>query len=214
MAATDETQGTQPVYSLEGTLLETCSCAVICPCWVGQDPDGGSCDALNAYDFRRGTIRGVDVSGLSVVNVVRIPGNLLTPKSWKVVTFVDERADDEQFDAIVDAYQGRLGGPLADIAGLMGEILATERAPIEHIVTGGQGTLRVGDVVSAEVKHFAGPDGTTTTLRDSLFSNVPGSPAYVSMAPSHTVNLPQYGMVWSFEGRSAVQSDYTMVYAA
>jgi hypothetical protein len=55
---------------------------------------------------------------------------------------------------------------------------------------------------------YAGPDGTTTTLQNTLFSTVPGSPAYVSKASSHTVNLPQYGMVWSFEGRNAIQSDY------
>ena len=32
------------VYDLEGTLLEACSCGVLCPCWVGADPDGGACD--------------------------------------------------------------------------------------------------------------------------------------------------------------------------
>jgi hypothetical protein len=65
------------VYDLEGTLLEACSCLAVCPCWVGEDPDGGSCDAFNAYRFERGTIRGVDVSGLSFINVVHIPGNVL-----------------------------------------------------------------------------------------------------------------------------------------
>ena len=28
-------------YQLEGTLLEVCSCDVLCPCWIGEDPDGG-----------------------------------------------------------------------------------------------------------------------------------------------------------------------------
>jgi hypothetical protein len=36
------------VYDLEGTLLEACSCGVLCPCWVGADPDGGECDSFNA----------------------------------------------------------------------------------------------------------------------------------------------------------------------
>ena len=30
---------TTVVYDLEGTLLEACSCGVLCPCWVGADPD-------------------------------------------------------------------------------------------------------------------------------------------------------------------------------
>jgi hypothetical protein len=74
------------VYDLQGTLLEACSCLAVCPCWVGQDPDGGSCDAFNAYRFQHGTIRGIDVSGLSFINVVHIPGNVLAPGSWQVVS--------------------------------------------------------------------------------------------------------------------------------
>jgi hypothetical protein len=133
---------------------------------------------------------------------------VLTPGSWKQVVFVDDRADDRQFRAIVDAYDGKLGGPLADLAGLIGETLATERAPITHEVKDGAGTLRVGDVVSSQMHPYTGPDGSTTTLRDSLFSTVPGSPAYVAVADSHEVRLPQYGMEWSFEGRNAIQADY------
>jgi hypothetical protein len=188
------------VYDLEGTLLEACSCGVLCPCWVGADPDGGACDAFNAYRFDRGTIRGVDVSGLSFINVCHIPGNVLTPGSWRVVSFVDDRASDEQCQAILDAYHGRLGGPLADLAGLVGEVVAVERAPILHETRDGTGTLRIGEVVSAEMEPFRSPNGATiTTLRDSAFSTVPGSPAYVSRAQHHTVNLPEHGMVWSFE---------------
>ena len=68
-------------------------------------------------------------------------------------------------------------------------------------------------MVSAETEPFRGPDGTLTTLRDSLFSTVPGSPAYAARAHHHTVNLPRNGMVWSFEGRNAIQSDYRITYA-
>ena len=202
------------VYDLTGTLLEACSCGTLCPCWIGEDPDGGSCDAFNAYHFTEGTIRGVDVSGLSLVNVVHIPGNVLTPGSWRVVQFVDDGASDEQLAAIVDAYQGRLGGPLADLSGLIGEVVDVVRAPIVHETNEGRGTLRVGSVVSAEMEPFRGPDGTITTLRDSTFSTVPGSPAWVAKASSHTVDLPQYGMTWSFEGRNAIQSEYHIVHRA
>jgi hypothetical protein len=202
------------VYDLEGTLLEACSCGVLCPCWVGADPDGGTCDSFNAYRFSKGVIKGVDVSGLSFINVCRIPGNVLAPASWRVVSFVDDRATDQQFEAIIDAYHGKLGGPLADLAGLVGEVTAIERAPIIHETRDGSGYLRIGDVVSAEMEPFRSPDGKViTTLRDSLFSTVPGSPAYVARAHSHTVALPQYDMEWSFEGRNAIQSDYHIAYS-
>ena len=202
------------VYDLEGTLLEACSCEVLCPCWIGEDPDLGYCHSFNAYHFERGTIRGVDVSDLSLVVVCIIPGNVLAPASWRVVQFIDERADDEQHAAILDAYQGRLGGPLADLAGLTGEVLAVRQAPILHETAQGKGRLQVGEVVTADMEPYRSFDGTITTLRDSLFSTVPGSPAYVAKAQSHRVDLPEFGMVWSFEGRNAIQSDYHITYEA
>ncbi len=214
MAGESEENGmtTNGGYELEGTLLEACSCKVLCPCWIGEDPDGGSCSAVNAYHFERGTIRGIDVSGLNCVRVVLIPGNVLTPNSWTQVLVVDDTASDEQSQAIVDMLEGRLGGPLADLAGLVRETLAIERAPISHEIRDGAGVLKVGEVISSTMRPFTGPDGRTTTLRDSLFSTVPGSPAYVAVAEPHEVNLPEYGMEWKFEHRNAIQSDWKLIH--
>jgi hypothetical protein len=207
-----EMSATDVVYDLQGTLLEACSCGILCPCWVGEDPDLGSCEAFVAYHFDAGTVRGVDVGGLSLVNVVFIPGNVLTPASWKVAMFLDERATDEQYEALLDAYTGKLGGPLADLAGLVGEVVTVRRAPITHEIVGGAGTLRVGEVVSSEMAPFRSADGTITTLRDTVFSTIPGSPAYAGKASTNTVNLPEFGMVWSFKDRNAIQSDYRITF--
>ena len=81
-------QGQKAVYQLQGTLLEVCSCGVLCPCWVGEDPDGGECFSFLSHSFHQGQIDGIDVSGLSIVSVVHIPGNVLTPKSWRMALFV------------------------------------------------------------------------------------------------------------------------------
>ena len=200
-------------YQLEGSLLEACSCEVLCPCWIGEDPDHGTCEAFNAYHFDRGTIRGVDVSGLSFVSVLRIPGNILAG-DWRAAWYISEEASDEQFGAIHDAFAGRLGGPLADLAGLVGEVVTVDRAPITHETRGGKGTLRIGEVVYGEMEPYRGTDGqTVTTLRDSLFSTVPGSPAYVAKASRNMADLPEHDFVWDFQGRNAIQADWKLDYA-
>ena len=76
-------------YQLEGSLLEVCSCDVLCPCWIGEDPDQGTCDAVVAYHFDKGTIDGVDVSGLTLVGVANIPGNVLEG-NWRQLVYVDD----------------------------------------------------------------------------------------------------------------------------
>jgi hypothetical protein len=210
MASTETMAGVG--YQLEGSLLEACSCDVLCPCWVGEDPDHGTCQSFVAYHFARGRIRDVDVSGMSLVTVNHIPGNVLAG-NWRGVWFISDEASDAQFEAIRDAFAGRLGGPLADLAGLYGEIHDVKRAPIVHETRQGRGVLRIGDVVSGEMLPYTAPDGSTiTTLRDSIFSTVPGSPAYVAKADHLRAELPEYDLAWSYEGSNAIQSDWKLVH--
>jgi hypothetical protein len=203
---------TQAVYELTGTLLEACSCGVLCPCWIGEDPDGGECFGLVAYQFTTGQIGGVDVSGVNFVMVGHIPGNVLTPASWRMLRYVDAAATDEQNGAVLGAFRGEYGGPLADLAALIGEELGVETAAIRHEVSGAAGTLRVGGAIEAVMEPYRSFDGTITTLRDSIFSTVPGTPAYVGKATIHRVDIPEYGLVWDHPGRNAIQADYHMVH--
>lgn len=207
-----ERESASAIYQFQGTLLEACNCDVLCPCWIGEDPDNGTCSSVVAYHFDHGTIRGVDVSGLTLANVVFIPGNVLAG-NWKAHMFVDEKASDEQLDAIVAAFSGQLGGPLADLSQLIGEVLGVTRASVAHEVVEGRGTLVVGDgTVVAEMEPYRGADGSITTLQNSIFSTVPGSPAWVGKASKFSVDLPEDGWTYSFEGRNAIQSDWRIDY--
>ncbi|MER3406153.1 MAG: hypothetical protein C4289_14160, partial [Chloroflexota bacterium] len=78
-------------YHLEGRLLEVCSCNVLCPCWIGEDPDNGTCEAVTAWHIDRGTINNLDVSGRTVVGMGHIPGNILKG-GWRVALVVDDGA--------------------------------------------------------------------------------------------------------------------------
>ena len=100
------------------------------------------------------------------MTVHHIPGNVLTG-NWRAVWFISDQAGDEQFAAIRDTFGGKLGGPLAGLASLFGEVLAVERAPIVHETVGGKGVLTIGDFVSGEMTPYTGTDGhTVTTFRD------------------------------------------------
>lgn len=197
-------------YRLEGTLLESCSCRAPCPCWIGADPDADSCQGFNAYHLERGTIDGVDVSGCDFVRAFDIPGNVRVPGSWRQVFVVDGRSSEEQVRAILAAYTGALGGPLADLARLVGETLGVVRANIVYAIAQGAGTLTADDLVSVSVTPYRGADGTVTTLHDSLMAGAPRAPAYIARAEHHDMSLLDYGFQWAFRGRSAIQSDYAV----
>jgi hypothetical protein len=200
-------------YQLEGSLLEVCSCDVLCPCWIGEDPDRGTCQSVVAYHLDKGAIDGVDVSGLTLVSVVDIPGNILEG-NWRQLVYVDDRASEEQEQALLAAFGGGLGGPLGDLAQLVGERVAVERTRISHQIVDGAGTLTVGDAkITAKMHPYTGPDGSTTKLLDSIFSTVPGSPAYVAVADSQKIDIPEHGYSWEYEKKNAIQSDWKIDFA-
>lgn len=205
MTATVETT----TYTLEGRLLEVCTCTAICPCWVGEDPDGGTCEGTIAWYIDSGNVRGVDVSDRGVAVVAHIPGNVLAG-NWKAVVYVDDRCTDQQQEAILNVFTGQLGGPVADLAALIGEVVAVERAPFTFTVEGGAGTLRIGDAVEAKVTPFQGATGGTTTLTDTVFSTVPGSPAFPGKASVYRragrlLGKPDLDL----SGKNAVQASFS-----
>jgi hypothetical protein len=185
-----------------------CNCAAICPCWVGLDPDAGTCDSILAWAVDRGTVEGVDVSGRVLGLSVHIPGNVLAG-NWKAVVYVDDRCSDEQQEALLKVFTGKLGGAVADLAALIGEVVAVERVPITCTVEHGEGLLRFGDVAEARLTGFTGATGQSTTLGDSVFSTIPGSPAYPGTASLFRRQESHHGMAdVDLSGRNSVQGSF------
>jgi len=182
ITAVEEGKGAKMTYNIEGKLLEVCSCNVLCPCWIGEDPDGGTCDSALAWHIDGGTIDGVDVTNRTVALSVHIPGNVLTPKSWKAAVFVDDGATDEQQAQLLRLFTGQLGGAIADLAGLIGEVVSVERVPITFTVDGGRGRLTIGAVADAEITPYTGATGNPTILSETVFSTIPGSPVFAAKA--------------------------------
>ncbi|MBI3969153.1 MAG: DUF1326 domain-containing protein [Chloroflexi bacterium] len=194
-------------YRVEGRLLEACTCKVLCPCWVGEDPDSDTCDGLLSWQIDSGTVEGVDVSGCNLTIMAHIPGNILKG-NWQTVVYIGDKATPQQQEALLNVWTGKLGGPVADLAQLVGEVMAVERAPMTFEVEGGKGMLRIGNVISTDMAPFTGMTGRSTTLHDTAFTTIPGSPAYPGKASSYKVNLPQYGFTIELEGHNAVQGSF------
>ena len=63
----------------------------LCPCWVGEDPDGGTCDGVLSWHVDKGSVNGTDVSGRTFTILTHIPGNILEG-NWRVVVYIDDGA--------------------------------------------------------------------------------------------------------------------------
>jgi hypothetical protein len=144
--------------------------------------------------------------------VAHIPGNILQG-NWKVVAFVDDGTSAEQQEALLNVFTGKLGGPLTDFAQLIGEVVAVERAPITFTVEEGKGSLRIGSGMSpfaeTDMASYMGATKKPTTLQETVFSTIPGSPAYVSKATKYRRNSSGYGLAdLDIENHNAIQGHF------
>lgn len=195
-------------YRLEGRLLEVCSCNVLCPCWIGEDPDGKTCEAIAAWHIDSGTINGIDVSGLTLALLTDIPGNVLMG-NWRAAIYIADRATPQQTQALVDVWTGKLGGPVADLAGLVGEVVGVECVPITFTVEKGEGTIKIGTVAEATMAPYSGATGKVTALSETVFSTIPGSPAFVAKASNFRRDETQYNLKpVALQGHNAIQGNF------
>jgi len=192
-------------YHLEGRLLEVCNCRVLCPCWIGEDPDNGTCDTIIAWRFDRGTADGVDVSGTTIAVIAHVPGNILQG-NWKAAVYISDNATKKQEEALLKVYTGKLGGPVGDLVKLIAEVVSVERVPITFDVQGGKGTLKIGEAGYAELEPYQGATGRATTLSDTVFSTVPGAPVFVGKAPRYRSKNSKLGIDLDIKGHNALQS--------
>ncbi|MEO5765350.1 MAG: DUF1326 domain-containing protein [Casimicrobiaceae bacterium] len=195
-------------YHLEGRLLEVCNCKVLCPCWIGEDPDFGTCDTIVAWHFDKGTVDGIDVTGRTLAMLAHVPGNILLG-NWTAAVYLDDKTTPEQEQALLGVYTGQKGGPVAELAKLVGKVVSVEKVPIIFTVEGGHGTIKVGDAGFAELEPYKNATGATTTLQDTVFSTVPGAPVFVGKAKEYwSKNHAGLGKDINLKGHNALQSTF------
>ena len=119
-------------WNLKGSYVETCSCDLICPCNASFDHGATYefCRVTFVFNIREGEIEGTDIGGLGVAAIADTP-KVMTDGNWRLGIFIDERATDEQAEKLTQVFGGQLGGPMAALVPLVGEMLGVERAAIE-----------------------------------------------------------------------------------
>jgi hypothetical protein len=192
-------------YTVEGKLLEVCTCNVLCPCWVGEDPDNGTCDGLLVWHVEQGTIDGVKVDGHTIAALCHIPGNILKG-NWKVRLYIDSDASETQKDSLISVWSGQKGGPIADMAKLIGEVVSVEQVPINFGVHGADGRLTIGPSIEADLQAFKGATGNPTALHDTIFTTIPGSAAYAGKASHYRASVPGFNI--DLRGHNAVSGSF------
>ena len=196
-------------YHLEGRLLKVCDCRVLCPCSIGEDPDYKTCDTIVAWHFDKGSVDGVDVGGRTLAMLAHVPGNILQG-NWTAAVYLDDGASPAQEKALLDVYTAEKGGPVADLAKLVGKVVSVpegadhlHRARRKRDDQGGRRRVRPSRALQERVRC------ETTTLTDTVFSTVPGAPVFVGKATEYrSKNHAGLGRDIDLKGHNALQSTF------
>jgi len=191
-------------WNLKGSYVETCSCELMCPCNLSFDHGAtyDFCRVCLVFNILEGDVDGTDIGGRKVAIVADTP-KVMTEGNWKLGVFVDEEASDEQLEKLVGVFSGELGGPMAALAPLIGEMLGVERAPIEVTDDGVRHTVKIGDAVDFEIEDIV-PFGVETgqpVKFDGMFHPV-GSD--LTMAEAKRTKINAFGI--EYEGKTGLST--------
>ena len=152
-------------YRIKGTYLLNCNCRLLCPCPIDGKPTGPNdeCRGVVVFHVAEGQLDDTGLSGVSFVWYNLFPSNI-SAGMWKVQFVVDDKASDEQANAIERIVTGQEGGIFTDFAPLVAEVRETRRAPITF-TTGDKPSAVIGEESAVAFEPAIGPDGTPAMSR-------------------------------------------------
>jgi hypothetical protein len=191
-------------WNLTGSYAETCSCELMCPCNLSftHGATYDFCRVTLVFNIREGTIEATDIGGRKVVVIADTP-KVMAEGNWRLGVFIDDQATDEQFDKLIQVFGGQLGGPMAALAPLVGEMLGAERAAIEVRDDGLRHSVRVGDAIDFEVEDIV-PFGVETgrpVRFDGMFHPVAPD---LTMAKARRSRINAFGI--QYEGKTGLST--------
>jgi hypothetical protein len=191
-------------WRIKGSYAETCSCELMCPCNLSLDHGAtyDYCRVVLVFNIKEGEIDGTDVSGLKVAAIADTP-KVMTEGNWRLGMFIDANASDEQGDKLSQVFSGQLGGPMAALGPLVGEVLGVERVPIEVVDDGNSHSVRIGDVIDFEIEDivpFGKEDGEPVKFQ-GMFHPVASD---LTMAEAKRTNINAFGI--TYEGKTGLST--------
>lgn len=199
-----------PKWSLSGDWFDVCKCNIPCPCTFAQTPSYGDCDGVLAYHIKNGQYGEISLEGLNVLALSYFKGNIWSGNTKaNIAVYFDERANEEQRDALNMIFTGKAGGFMAQFARLIGEVRGVEFAPIKFEIAEDLAywSAEIPGKVTARGEALTGPmtppDKRVQTLNPPGSEVGPGTVATWGTAVTDEVNVPEFRYEWKRRGRSS-----------
>ena len=163
-------------WNITGQWVESCSCNMLCPCWFGVKElmvmDQGWCDGAHLLRVQQGSSDGVDLSRRTLVLANDFPGPTLLDGNGTARLYIDDGANADQRRELEAIFQGRKGGPMEVLAGLITNWLPTRTARIDIHEEGDSITATVGNFGTVKSQRLKNEAGKPMTMQNVGFTSV------------------------------------------
>lgn len=183
---------------------------MVCPCTTSgltMPADYDRCRIVLAFHIDSGKIDGVDVSNLTVAMLADTPP-VMANGNWRVGVFMDAAASKNQAEKLGAVFSGQLGGPMAALAPLIGEMLGMEVAPISYENDGRRHRVKVGDAVNIEIEDFV-PPGSPTSEVAKLTGMFHPANSTLTIARATKARVKAFGLEFSNDGRNGHSAPFS-----
>ncbi len=192
---------TTATWHVSGQYFETCSCAFVCPCILGQmavAPTDGTCTFAMAFKVDQGDYGAVSLDGLGFIVLGWTP-EAMGKGNWSVGVIADEQANAAQREAIAAIASGAAGGPMAALSGLVGKFLGVEAAPIHFAQNGVTWSVTASKLVDMAAK---GAMGINPKATEPMHIDSTGHPANDRLGLYQAIksHVHALGLSWDSKG--------------
>ncbi len=143
-------------WQLEGDYLQACSCDYGCPCEFEAPPTQGFCEGMGAWRINRGRYGDVSLDGLGLGFSARWPQAIHLGNGNGVV-FIDEKANEQQRDALTQIASGAAGGmPFEMIVTTLSKV-DIQFVPFEFNINGSKSSAKMGAAASMSFEPIKNP---------------------------------------------------------
>lgn len=144
-------------WFFEADYLQACNCDYGCPCEFSAPPTPGFCEGVGVWKIERGKFDDVSLDGLGLGFAAKWP-KAIHEGNGTVCLFVDERANEQQRNALLQIGSGQAGGlPFEILATTFSTIMDPQFVPFEVTVDGLNSTARVGDGLRIALEQIKNP---------------------------------------------------------
>ena len=116
-------------WEFKGRELVNCTCEYGCNCQFNALPDKGHCHAVAAIQIDEGQYGETRLDGLRIVAMFKWPG-AVHQGHGEALLFIDERADEQQREALLKIATGQDTDPFATVFAVFASTLETVHEPV------------------------------------------------------------------------------------